>query len=309
MTYQAGNTARQKVPRHFYLKTFLIYLIPVFFICAGHVVFKYREIEASSIRTISDLNRTISDLKSKISVRETEICKYRDEINTQRLEIEKIVGKLDSLEGKLADLGSLGKQLQTIAMNEPRADSPSLFGIGGPGDAELPPEAGDMRKLMAHADNLDDVSSILDDAFKDYLKRIKAKKKRLASKPTICPVKGETTSRFGSRISPFTGRREFHTGLDISANKGTPVFAAADGVVTWSGRKGLLGNLLTIDHGNDIVTRYGHLNKLLKKAGQRVKKGEKIALVGNTGRSTGSHLHYEVRLSGAPVDPEIFITD
>ena len=114
---------------------------------------------------------------------------------------------------------------------------------------------------------------------------------------------GWTTSSFGYRISPFTGRREFHKGFDIANRKGTPIISTADGMIAFAGPKGLLGNMVAIDHGHGMVTRYGHIHEIIKKRGERVKRGETIALVGNTGRSTGPHLHYEVRLNGVAVNP------
>ena len=107
--------------------------------------------------------------------------------------------------------------------------------------------------------------------------------------------------------SPFTGRREFHKGYDIATKKGSPVLATAAGVVTFVGRKGLLGNCIIINHGHGMVTRYAHIDKFLKKRGEKVKRWEPIALVGNTGRSTGPHVHYEVRLNGIPVNPFKYI--
>jgi murein DD-endopeptidase MepM/ murein hydrolase activator NlpD len=95
--------------------------------------------------------------------------------------------------------------------------------------------------------------------------------------------------------------------LDIATRQGTPVDAPADGRVTFAGPKGLMGNMLTIQHGHGFVTRYGHLSKIFKKVGDKVKRGEVIAQVGNTGRSTGPHLHYEVLLSGVPVNPARYI--
>jgi murein DD-endopeptidase MepM/ murein hydrolase activator NlpD len=120
-------------------------------------------------------------------------------------------------------------------------------------------------------------------------------------------VDGWKTSSFGYRRSPFTGRRELHKGLDIAAPNGSPIIAPADGVVTYSARKGLMGNMISIKHGYGLLTRYGHLSKMLKKKGEKVERGEIIALVGSTGRSTGPHLHYEVRLNGVPVNPEKYI--
>jgi murein DD-endopeptidase MepM/ murein hydrolase activator NlpD len=129
----------------------------------------------------------------------------------------------------------------------------------------------------------------------------------LAATPSIRPTTGWVTSRFGYRKSPFTGARTFHSGLDIATRQGTPVVAPADGAITFAGPKGLMGNMLTIRHGHGIVTRYGHLSKIFKKVGAKVKRGDLIAHVGNTGRSTGPHLHYEVLLSGVPVNPARYI--
>jgi len=123
------------------------------------------------------------------------------------------------------------------------------------------------------------------------------------------PTNGWISSTFGYRVSPFTGRKEFHRGLDIATREGTPIIAPADGVVTYSDQKWLIGNMITIDHGYGMTTLYGHIKELLKNKGERVKRGQVIALVGNTGRSTGPHVHYEVRLNGVPVNPEKYILD
>jgi murein DD-endopeptidase MepM/ murein hydrolase activator NlpD len=123
------------------------------------------------------------------------------------------------------------------------------------------------------------------------------------------PTKGWISSDFGYRISPFTGRREFHNGLDIATREGTPIIAPADGVVTFAANKWLIGNMITIDHGHGMVTQYGHLKEFVAKKGDHVKRGQVIAKVGNTGRSTGPHVHYMVRLNGVPVNPEKYILD
>ncbi|MFZ5563198.1 MAG: M23 family metallopeptidase, partial [Thermodesulfobacteriota bacterium] len=142
------------------------------------------------------------------------------------------------------------------------------------------------------------------------LEYLEDKRKLLASTPAIMPVTdGWITSRFEYRKSPFTGRREFHQGLDIAARAGTPVSASADGVVVFSGRKGALGNAIVIDHGNGLITRYGHLQSCLKKQGAVVRREDIIGTVGNTGLSTGPHLHYEVLNNGVVVNPEKYILD
>ena len=121
--------------------------------------------------------------------------------------------------------------------------------------------------------------------------------------PKGWPTKGWLTSYFGMRKSPFTGRRDMHEGLDIAANTGTPVIATADGIVARVKYSPGYGKMLIIDHGYGYRTIFGHNSKILVKAGQRIKRGDIVAKVGNTGQSTGSHLHYELRLNGVPIDP------
>jgi murein DD-endopeptidase MepM/ murein hydrolase activator NlpD len=140
-------------------------------------------------------------------------------------------------------------------------------------------------------------------------KFLKDRRSILASTPALWPVRGWVTSGFGTRISPFGKGRKFHAGVDISTRRGTPIIAPAGGVITFAGWEGGYGRMLAINHGQGIVTRYGHLQKFKVKLGQKVERGQAIALVGNTGRSTGPHLHYEVLLSGVPTNPMYYILD
>ncbi len=135
------------------------------------------------------------------------------------------------------------------------------------------------------------------------------KKSQLNSTPSIFPARGWITSYYGPRKSPVSGRMKMHEGLDIGANRGTPIIAPADGVVTFSGVKPGFGKFVQIDHGYGIETIFGHANSLYVKEGTLVKRGHKIAAVGNTGLSTGSHLHYEVRVNGIAVNPLFFVLD
>jgi murein DD-endopeptidase MepM/ murein hydrolase activator NlpD len=121
--------------------------------------------------------------------------------------------------------------------------------------------------------------------------------------PTLWPLEGRITDEYGYRKDPFTGKRKFHTGLDIAADTGTPVKAAASGTVTSVYNIYATGRTVEVDHGNGFVTLYGHCSKILVEPGQQVKKGEEIAKVGNTGRSTGPHLHLEIQLYGTTIDP------
>ena len=125
--------------------------------------------------------------------------------------------------------------------------------------------------------------------------------------PLISTEYGRITSKRGFRSDPFTGKRAFHHGIDISTDKGTPVVAPANGVVIEAKKAGTLGNLIRIDHGLNYITRYGHLSKFNVKKGQVIKRGDVIGYVGNTGKSTGPHLHYEVIYNGKDVDPKAYI--
>ncbi len=129
----------------------------------------------------------------------------------------------------------------------------------------------------------------------------------LASVPSVTPVDGWITSGFGPRTSPFTGERDVHMGVDIAAPIGTPIHAPADGVVIFSGLKDGFGNFVMIAHGYGVVSRYGHNAENLVQPGQKVARGEQIATVGMSGRTTGPHLHYEVILNGSNTDPRKFI--
>jgi len=138
---------------------------------------------------------------------------------------------------------------------------------------------------------------------------LKDQKSLLASTPSLWPTRGWVTSGFGYRPYPFTGNEKMHEGIDIATRIGTPVVAPADGVVTFVGSEGSFGNLIVIDHGYGISTRFGHLSEIYIRVGKRVRRGDKIAAVGDTGRCTGPHVHYEVRLNGVPVNPANYILD
>jgi murein DD-endopeptidase MepM/ murein hydrolase activator NlpD len=127
----------------------------------------------------------------------------------------------------------------------------------------------------------------------------------LAAVPHGRPVRGQVNSGFGNRQSPWGEGTEFHRGVDLAVNTGTPVKATAPGVVSFAGSTPDYGNTVEVDHGSNIKTRFGHLQKIQTVAGQRVERGDQIALSGSTGRSTGPHLHYELILQGRPVDPKI----
>lgn len=135
------------------------------------------------------------------------------------------------------------------------------------------------------------------------------KQNLLSATPSVRPAKGWFTSGFGYRISPFTGKPAMHNGLDIAASPGSPVYAPADGIVSFAGYDEGYGKLVSIDHGYGLVTRFGHNSQIYVQVGQKVNRWDIIAAVGNTGRSTGPHLHYEVRVNNVPVNPINFVLD
>lgn len=156
--------------------------------------------------------------------------------------------------------------------------------------------------LKGRADALDQSLNVLDRAYAEVAVR-------LATTPSIAPTRGILGSGFAYRRDPFTGEREFHTGVDIVANAGTPVYATADGVVVEAGRLSSYGKAVFVSHGGGLATRYGHLSEILVRPGQRVRRGDRIGSVGATGRATGFHLHYEVLRSDRKVDPLPYILD
>lgn len=171
-------------------------------------------------------------------------------------------------------------------------------GIGGPGPGASTGGKGldDIDVLLAHV--------------REETRRLRALAQAtretgavLAAIPSRLPLRSGLNSPFGPRLSPWTGEPEFHVGVDLAANPGTPVKATAAGVVRFAGTTEVYGHNVVLDHGAGIATRYGHLQKIGVTRGQRVERGQLIGLTGNTGRSTGPHLHYEVLVDGRPVDP------
>jgi murein DD-endopeptidase MepM/ murein hydrolase activator NlpD len=161
---------------------------------------------------------------------------------------------------------------------------------------------GKLEKLGAEATRQEQSLQELQAYFQDQ-------KSLLASVPSVWPARGWVTSDFGSRLDPYTSERVMHAGLDIAGPHGKEVVAPSDGTVVFAGLEGGYGNVLVIDHGYGIKTRFGHLSAIKVKAGERVKRGDIIAAMGNTGRSTGPHLHYEVRVNGIAQNPRKFILD
>ena len=162
---------------------------------------------------------------------------------------------------------------------------------------------------LFHTDQVNSNSIKTEKDLEFVLSVIKKKKVQLASMPSIWPCRGYVSSTFGYRIHPFTGKREFHNGLDISSQLGYDVKAPGAGTVISAETRGSMGKMILIDHGYGYTTRYGHLADFNVKEGDVVKRGQVIGYIGNTGRSTGPHLHYEVRVYEKAHNPQDFILD
>lgn len=248
-------------------------------------------------------------LKGKLEIQ-------KDEIHNQRRQIQSFANEINSLKAKLVDLNQFEKKIRIIANIEKSPGQEGFFGVGGSIPEDLNPEVeveskhdSLMREMHEQIDLLETASASQKQDFESLLKYLENQRHLLAATPSISPVEGWISSRFGYRTSPFTGRREFHKGLDIAAPNKSPIVAPADGVISFVGSKGWLGKVVVLDHGHGLTTQYGHLDKSLKKIGDKVKRGEEIARVGSSGRTTGSHVHYSIFLNGLPVNPEKYIID
>ena len=217
--------------------------------------------------------------------------------------------KLGEMQAQLLRLDALGERLSSAAGMRPGdfrfGEIPGRGGAAPVGATALDLSLGDLSR------QLDFVSRQVETRG-DYLgvleSRLLESRVRQTLTPTALPVYGTwNASGFGWRIDPITGQMAMHEGIDFIAESGTPIHAAASGVVVTAERHPAYGNMLEIDHGGDLITRYAHTSKLLVKPGQLVKRGEKVAEVGSTGRSTGSHLHFEVRLKGVAQNPARFL--
>jgi len=254
----------------------------------------------------------------KLQGSETELVKLRRESKIRKIQVEKFAQQVKNFETEMVRLERFEKKLRVITAleNSPRSIEKN-WGVGGPygfstnsfttamgwGAANM------VERLSNRLDHLGKQAKIQSISFQELDNFFKNQKSLLSSTPSIWPTRGWVTSGFGFRKSPFTGLREKHEGWDIAARNGAPVRTTADGVVVVEGREYGYGNLVEIDHGYGLVTRYGHNSKHLVKVGDRVKRGQVVVLVGNTGRSTGPHLHYEVLLNGVPVNPKNYILE
>lgn len=222
-----------------------------------------------------------------------------------RENIDAMAKKVGELQAKVVQLEALTERVSQLAGVPVPANAKTKLGQGGALIGNRPLTLEELNQTLA---DLESVSNTKADLLTVMESRLFDQKIAKIMLPTAQPVPGSHLgSAFGFRIDPITGRSALHTGLDFQADPGTPILAAAGGVVVVQEYHAAYGNMVEIDHGNGLITRYAHASATFVKKGDLVKRGQKIAAVGSTGRSTGPHLHFEVLADGTPQDPQKFL--
>jgi len=278
----------------------------------------------------------------RVRIAQTELDRLRVEVAQQRDQIENFDATLKGVRSTLANISEFERKVRIIAnlpgsaatggeeVAEVGVDSPEAepalehAEVSAPTAAPPPataPEAEPQARvetgsgeppifaLQRSAEKLGERAISQEHSLAEIIGELEVKRAHLAATPAIWPTKGWLTSRFGTRISPFTNQKQFHAGIDIAGERGTDVVAPARGKVVFSGKRGPLGTSIIIDHGYGVRTQYGHNDENYVKTGQTVERGQRIAALGNTGRSTGPHLHYVVEVKGKAVNPLDYIFD
>jgi len=234
----------------------------------------------------------IGELEKRLAIKDAQL----QELHKQTQKIYQDLEKIAALENQIASILKLNARSST-PLSRSLEDARRLHNLNVSEDFAVELAQLTSEELVSHVTTL-----------QFYYQEALKYQDRLNHTPSMLPVEGPIVSTFGYRRNPFGGwSREFHNGVDIAVNYGTPVKAPADGKVTFSGWDGAYGYKVEIDHGYGIVTFYGHNSRLLVKAGDSVKRGDIIAYSGNSGRSTGAHVHFGAYINGEPVDPLMFI--
>jgi murein DD-endopeptidase MepM/ murein hydrolase activator NlpD len=230
-------------------------------------------------------------------------------------QLRKLDQEVSQLERQVRQNFDFQKKARILANLDEIPEEVTQVGIGGTSYRRTPAlglldrsTARALKELRDEVDRLARQARLQAESYQEILRHLSEGADRLRRTPSIRPVpRGFLSSRFGRRMDPFTGRRAWHRGIDYSVRMGTPVVATADGVVTYAGRWSKFGLMVEVSHGYGFVTRYAHLSKILVRKGQRVRRGDVIGRAGNTGRSTASHLHYEVLRDGKHQNPLAYV--
>lgn len=247
----------------------------------------------------------LSEMQAKVMDQQDELTRVREQ---SRAHLDALAVRIGQIQSEMLRIEALGQRLADMAdldRDEFNFDQPPAQ--GGPAE-------GSETARFARPDIqvvLDELQSQLDDRERqlEVLERLVMNRELKAQiSPAGLPItKGWISSYYGRRTDPFTGRRENHKGMDFAGARGSDIAATAAGVVVWAGPRYGYGNLVEINHGGGFSTRYGHCQAILVKVGEKIEPGQKIALMGSTGRSTGPHVHYEVLENGRQINPKRFI--
>ncbi|MCH5277787.1 MAG: M23 family metallopeptidase [Desulfovibrionaceae bacterium] len=242
---------------------------------------------------------------------ETRLFEAERSLDEHQSQLMSMVGQLTSVRSDLQRVQSFDTKLRLMMDIDVGVADLSMGGASSEdlNLSSLPLHRQEMasRKIRLFLQELSDEIRLEEVQQQELLLAMRDNHDRLAVMPSIWPVEGFVSSGFGTRSSPFTGRPQSHKGLDIAARMGTPIHAPARGVVSMAGTDGAYGISVELGHGGGLTTKYGHMSKLAVKAGQTVERGEVIGYVGRSGRATGPHLHYEVRLNGVPTNPYAYL--
>lgn len=245
----------------------------------------------------------------------SELQVLRKEAKAQKIQIQTFSSNISDLKKQMGRLKDLDTKLRVITDIGPPPDAEQFLGIGGPEGPGLDSASSvrkiqqeeELKRMTQELQTLKSDASLQELSFEELAEAMKDRRSLWASTPSVWPVRGWLTSVFGNRVSPFTGKVSMHNGIDVASRRDTPVLATAAGVISYEGYDSGLGKVVKINHGYGMQTLYGHMAKTKARIGQKVKRGDIIGYVGNTGLSTGPHVHYEVYVNRVPVNPLRYI--
>ncbi len=240
-----------------------------------------------------------------------ELRAMREEMMQQKAQVQNFALNILDYKRQMFLLRDLDTKLRRAVSLGPRDKAQQVLGIGGPDELGLQnltslgekKQAEALREMNQELTQLRGAASRQEASLQMLIEYFEDKRSLHAATPALWPVRGWVTSHFGNRMSPFSGIEKFHEGIDIASQTGTPIVSPADGVVVKAGFGTGYGNMVEISHGYGFKTLFAHNSRLNVKTGQRIRRGDIIAYVGDSGSSTGPHLHYEVRINGLPVNP------
>jgi len=256
-------------------------------------------------RFAGDELENVASWQGMVEEQQAEVAEAR---RNAQANIDALTLRIGKLQAQMLRLNALGERLVDQGdLDKHEFDFDAVPAVGGPGN-EMDVQSVPLTDFLSMLDALDSEMADREQKLSVLESLLMSRSLHERVMPSGRPIaEGWLSSRYGKRNDPFTGKQDFHKGLDFAGKKGSEVIVVGDGVVSWAGKRTGYGNLIEINHGNGYTTRYGHNQRHLVKVGDKVKKGQQIALMGSTGRSTGPHVHFEVLQNGKTVNPSKYI--